>query len=140
VAFDFTWNLFGGATGANPYSIEKGAAIYEAAQDTQRQTYRNTRADIIGDFNRVTADLQSISRYRAAVEANEVALTQYQARFKVGLSTMLEVLQGVDALYQAQSQYLQSEYQFINDQIQLKLDAGTLAEKDLQSLNKFLVN
>jgi outer membrane protein len=140
VAFDFTWNLFGGPTGANPYSIEKGAAIYEAAQDTKRQTYRNTRASIIGDFNHVTADLQSISRYQAAVEANQVALNQYQARFKAGLSTMLEVLQGVDALYQAQSQYLQSEYQFINDEIQLKLDVGTLSEKDLQSLNTLLVN
>jgi outer membrane protein len=138
IAFAFTWNLFGGANGANPYSIEEGANIYASAQDTQLQTRRNTEAAIKQDFNRVRADLQNIAEYQAAVAASQASLNQYEARFKVGLSTMVEVLQQVDTLYQAQSDYLQSQYNFINDQIQLKLDAGILSLKDLQLLNQLL--
>jgi outer membrane protein len=139
VAFVFNWNLFGGSTGANPYSIQEGAAIYAASEDTRLQTYRNTGALVTQDFNNVTADLQNIEQYRAAVVASQSALEQYEARFKVGLSTMLEVLQQVDSLYQSRSQYLQSEYRFINDEVKLKLDSGTLSVKDLEELNHLLV-
>jgi outer membrane protein len=138
IAFAFTWDLFGGANGANPYSIEEGANIYASAQDTQLQTRRNIQTLVKQDFNNVKADLQNIAQYQAAVAASQASLDQYEARFKVGLSTMLEVLQQVDTLYQAQSDYLQSQYNFINDQIQLKLDAGVLSDKDVQLLNQLL--
>jgi len=143
VELNLSWNLFTGpgssdALGANPSSIQQGANLYEADRETQEQIYRNTQMAVKQDFNQAQADLSNITQYQAAVVAGQAALLQYQARFKVGMATMTEVLQQVDDLYQDEQEYLSSQYSFINDVVQLKLDAGVLDVRDLQSLNHLL--
>lgn len=103
-------------------------------EQTHRQVVNNTRSNFLGVLSyisQVQADKQRIISAQNAVNATEAGL-------RVGTRTMADVLNDLTALYQAQQQYANDRYAYINSVISLKLAAGTLGIRDLEAINLWL--
>ena len=124
----------GGAVIANTsqarYQYESALHLLEA---THRSVVKDTRQSYLGvmsGINRIKADLQTI---RSA----EKALSATKAGYVVGTRTMVNVLDDVKSVYQAQNTYMSDEYNYIKNIINLKSDAGTLSVNDLRQIDSW---
>lgn len=111
---------------------------YLSASDQREFIYRSvisqTRQSFLGivtGISKVKADWQSVISARNALEATK-------AGYEVGTRTMVDVLDDVTALYQAQQQYADDQYLYILNSIELKYNAGTLSVKDIKTINGWL--
>lgn len=103
-------------------------------EQTHRQVVNQTRSSflsVLSYIGQVKADKESIASARNALAATE-------AGFKVGTRTMVDVLNDLTTLYQAQQQYANDQYSYINHIIALKEAAGTLSVNDLAEINAWL--
>ena len=96
-------------------------------RDTERAT-RDAYMSINSDISRVQA-------LRQALESSQVALQATEAGFEVGTRTTIDVLDARRLLFQAQTNYYRSRYDYIIAVLQLKLAAGSLSVDDLQEVN-----
>lgn len=136
VGVTFSWNIL---NGGSDYASRKQAAFnYQAAEFTTLDQQRTITQNIEVDFYNVVSDVKQIEAYKQSVIAGEAAYKQYQARYKVGSSTITEVLDQLQKLYESMSFLATSKYKYVTDVLQLKLDAGTLSERDIQIFNSWL--
>ena len=82
--------------------------------------------------------ISSIQADKQTIISAQNALKATQAGYLVGTRTMADVLQYVTTLYSAKNTYMQDQYAYINNIIQLKLQAGTLSMNDLVQINTWL--
>ena len=136
IGLTFTWNVL---NGGSDYAARKQAAFnYQAAEFTTLDQQRTIQQNIETDFYTIVSDVRQIEAYRQSVIAGDAAYKQYQARFKVGSATITEVLNQLQKLYESMSLLSTAKYQYISDVLQLKLDAGTLSDHDIQIFNTWL--
>ncbi|AKQ33989.1 Type I secretion outer membrane protein [Candidatus Coxiella mudrowiae] len=101
---------------------------------THRQVIQQTRQAYLGvdsGISKIKADQQAIVSAQNKVEAT-------QAGYVVGTRTMVNVLDAVTNLYQAQQQWASDRYTYIINIIILKQQAGTLCPQDLLEINSWL--
>ena len=133
----FGWDIFSG-TGLFAASLQ-AAHNYEAQKYTTENTYRTVMSSVRQDYLAVVSDVSQIKAYKQSVIASQIALTQFEARYKVGTVTLVDVLKQIQNLFEAKQNLATAEYQYITDSLQLKLDSGTLTAKDMANLNSWLV-
>jgi outer membrane protein len=136
VALQLTWNILAG--GSQLAATAQATHTYEAAEATRDNTFRTTVEGVRKSFLAVKADIIQVNAYRASIVASTASLKQYQARYRVGTETIANVLQQLENLYSAQRNYTQALYQYMTDQLQLRLDSGTLSLTDLTHINDML--
>ncbi|OGT43486.1 MAG: hypothetical protein A3F13_00075 [Gammaproteobacteria bacterium RIFCSPHIGHO2_12_FULL_40_19] len=119
-------------------STKKARYDYVTASGLLEQIHRSvvnqTRSSflsVLSNSSQIKADKQSIISARNALDARETGL-------KVGTRTMVDVLNALTALYQAQKQLAIDQYAYINNLIALKYAAGTLSAADLVEVNHWL--
>lgn len=114
--------------------------IYErdAAQDSLESTRRQVARDTLNYYRSVGAGILQVQANRASVESGQKALEATRAGFDVGTQTMLNVLNAIQTLTQAQSSYSQARHAFILNKLQLKQAAGTIDMPDLEAVNALL--
>ena len=114
--------------------------IYErdAAQDSLESTRRQVSRDTLNYYRSVGAGILQVQANRASVESGQKALEATRAGFDVGTQTMLNVLNAIQTLTQAQSSYSQARHAFILNKLQLKQAAGTIDMPDLEAVNALL--
>lgn len=101
---------------------------------THRTVVKQTRQAYLGvdsGISKIQADQQAIISAQNKLEAT-------QAGYTVGTRTMVDVLQAVTNLYQAQQQWATDRYTYVMNIITLKQQAGTLSPKDLAQINTWL--
>lgn len=86
---------------------------------------------IISGISQIKADLQAIKSAKNALEATK-------AGYLVGTRTMVDVLNDLTTVYSTQNKYVDDQYAFLNNIINLKASAGTLSVEDLQEINRWL--
>lgn len=86
----------------------------------------------------VVAGISGIKADHQSVISNENSLQSTKAGYVVGTRTMVDVLQSLSQLTQAQKSYSQDQYNYISSLITLKEQAGTLGIKDLEKINSWL--
>ena len=99
-----------------------------------RQVVQRTRQAYLGvdsGISKIKADQQAIISAQNKLEAT-------QAGYVVGTRTMVDVLNAVTDLYQAQQQWASDRYTYIINIITLKQQAGTLCPEDLLQINSWL--
>ncbi|HEV2703160.1 MAG TPA: TolC family outer membrane protein [Steroidobacteraceae bacterium] len=109
-----------------------------AAKDNVQAVTRQTEHLARDSFNGLLSKIQQVSALRQGLESAQVALQATEAGYDVGTRTEVEVLQGRQALVQAQVSYWLSRYDYMNDVIALRLASGTLTRDTLVELNKSL--
>ena len=116
----------------------QAANQYASSQNTELNLFRETTTQARQDFLSVLANISQVAAYKQSVLAAESSLRDYNAKYKVGTATIVDVLNATQTLYQAKSNLANAEYEYITSLLQLKYDAGILNQQDLVSLNKYL--
>lgn len=135
VALTLTWGL-GTATLPN---INQLADKYAAQAATQLQTYRQVLSDTKQAYLKVIADVSLVASYQQSVVASEASLKQLQAEYKVGSTTLVKVLNGVEQLFSARVDLAAAKHAYIVDLLTLKEKAGLLSDNDVTEINRRLV-
>jgi outer membrane protein len=86
---------------------------------------------VISDVSRVAARRQSIISSRSALDAT-------QAGYEVGTRNVVDVLNAQNTLFAAERDYANSRYDYINNILSLKEQAGLLSPDDIYALDSYL--
>ena len=100
-----------------------------------RNTVTNTRSlhmTVISDVARVAARKQSIISSQSALDATN-------AGYEVGTRNIVDVLNAQNTLFGAKRDYANSRYDYINNMLRLKQQAGLLSPEDVYRLSAELV-
>lgn len=111
---------------------------YQEALDNLEKTLRDTNNFTRQSFNNIIALISKVKADRQAIVSNESALKSTSEGYRVGTETMLDVLQSVQDLTDAQKIFARDQYDYIKATVALKEAAGTLTVNDLQRINNWL--
>ena len=125
----------GGATQAK---VRQNIYQRDEAQDSLELTRRQTIQNTLNYYNSVLAGISEVESGKAAVESAQKAVDATKAGFQVGTQIMLDVLNSIQQLTQAQSTYSTARHQLVLNRLLLKQSAGTITYDDLQSVNSLL--
>ncbi|MCF6765951.1 TolC family outer membrane protein [Thiotrichales bacterium 19S3-7] len=131
-----TLNLLNG--GSDYATLKQSKYALKSSEYTLQQSQRDTKSLLRQAYLTVISDISQVSAYGQAVIANESSLKAMRAQYNVGTSTIVDLLNQQQLLLQAQQEYAQAKYAYINDILTLKQQAGTLAPQDLYSINQWL--
>lgn len=114
-----------------------------AQQQIQAQeNYVNARRTIVQDtrsaFLTAKTNAARVKALESAVTSAQSAYEATQAGYEVGTQNILDVLSEQNRLFQAQQNYTNARYDYINSLLGLKLEAGQLSPEDIYTLNDWL--
>ena len=109
-------------------------AAKERLERTSRETERLARDSYLG----VISGISQVQALRQALESSLTALKATEAGYEVGTRTAVEVLDSQRLLTQAQTNYSQARYAYLNSLIQLRLASGDLDRMTIEEVNKWL--
>tara|TARA_R110000787_G_scaffold63634_6_gene143098 strand:+ start:44 stop:1468 length:1425 start_codon:yes stop_codon:yes gene_type:complete len=104
---------------------------YLLAQRNITQQARSNHRKVQTDAARVKARNQAITSAQSALEATE-------AGYDVGTRNIVDVLISQRTLYEAQRNYANARYDYINSMLKLKEVAGQLSPEDISQLDQWL--
>ena len=112
----------------------RNTAARERLERTARETERLTRDAYLG----VNSEVARVQSLRQAVESAQTALQATEAGYEVGTRTSVDVLEARRRLFDAQTNYARSRYDYLLNVLRLQLAAGTLDGKGLADINALL--
>jgi outer membrane protein len=125
----------GGLTSSRTREQEyRWIAAKERMTLTSRQTERAARDAYLG----VISEMARVEALRQALESSQTSLKATEAGYEVGTRTSVDVLDARRLLVQAQTNFSQSRYDYLQNVINLRLAAGNLDEQTLDELNRLL--
>ncbi len=125
----------GGATQSRVRQAEyRNIAARERLERTARETERSTRDAYLG----VNSEVARVKSLKQAVESAQTALEATEAGYEVGTRTSVDVLQARQRLFQSQTDFARSRYDYLLNVLRLLLAAGTLDSKGLDDVNALL--
>ncbi|GAA4803039.1 TolC family outer membrane protein [Lysobacter hankyongensis] len=124
----------GGTQSGVRQAISQRDATSDELEQQKRALVRNTRnayRTLVAGVSEVEARKAAVFSARSAYEASQVGL-------EVGTRTVLDVLNNQQTLFNAEQEYAQSRYNFLQNRLLLEQAAGTLDIEDLQDINRLL--
>ncbi len=136
ISLQLTVPIFtGGGTNSRVRQAEyRHIAARERLERTVRETERETRDAYLG----VNSEVARVQSLKQAVESANTALQATEAGYEVGTRTSVDVLQARQRLFEAQTNYARSRYDYLLNVLRLQLAAGTLDQKSLTDINALL--
>ncbi len=125
----------GGATNSRVRQAQyRHTAARERLERTARETERETRDAFLG----VNSEVARVQSLRQAVESAKTALQATEAGYEVGTRTSVDVLDARRRLFEAQTNYARSRYDYLLNVLRLRLAAGTLDDQGIADINALL--
>ncbi|WP_199099056.1 TolC family outer membrane protein [Dyella sp. ASV21] len=124
--------------GATQSRVRQSIYQRDEAQDSLESTRRQVVRDTLNYYRSVLSGISQVEANKASVDSGQKALEATRAGFDVGTQTMLNVLNAIQTLTQAESSYSQSRHALVLDQLQLKQSAGSIDLKDMETVNAML--
>jgi outer membrane protein len=125
----------GGATSSRVRQAQyRNIAARERLERTARETERSTRDAYLG----VNSEVARVQSLKQAVESAQTALQATEAGYEVGTRTSVDVLQARQRLFQSQTDYARSRYDYLLNVLRLQQAAGTLDNEGLDDINALL--
>ncbi len=125
----------GGATASRVRQAQyRNIAARERLERTARETERLTRDSYLG----VNSEVARVQSLKQAVESAQTALQATEAGYEVGTRTSVDVLEARRRLFDAQTNYARSRYDYLLNVLRLQFAAGTLDQKGLSDINVLL--
>lgn len=125
----------GGATSSR---VRQRVYLHRAARERLERANRETERAARDAYLGVLSEISRVRALRQALESSRTALQATEAGFEVGTRTTVDVLDARRRLFEAQTNYSRSRYDYILNVLQLQLAAGTLDRPDLEEINSFL--
>ena len=126
----------GGTSSRVRESVYRHRAAREAVDRITRQTEREARDAYMG----VISEISRVRALRQAVTSSETALQATETGFDVGTRTTVDVLEARRRLFDAQTSFARSRYDYILNILRLKRSAGILSVQDLEEIDGWLEN
>ncbi|MGH8136269.1 MAG: TolC family outer membrane protein, partial [Steroidobacteraceae bacterium] len=125
----------GGATSSRVRQAQyRNQAARERLERTARETERETRDAYLG----VSSEVARVQSLRQAVESTKTALQATEAGYEVGTRTSVDVLEARRRLFESQTNYARSRYDYLLNVLRLQLAAGTLDDQGIADINSIL--
>ena len=124
--------------GATQSGVRQALAQRDRAADGLEQTRRALVRNTSNSYQALVAGVTEVEARRLAVVSAQSALDASQVGLEVGTRTVLDVLQNQRTLFQAQVEYAQARYNFLQNRLLLEQAAGTLDGADVQDVNRLL--
>jgi len=109
-----------------------------AAKDHMVAVTRSTEHLARDSYSGVISGVASVAALRQGLDSAQTALRATEAGYEVGTRTEVEVLTSRQNLVQAQTNYSQALYKYIESIIQLRLATGSLDRHTLEQINTWL--
>ncbi|WKE64743.1 outer membrane channel protein TolC [Gallaecimonas kandeliae] len=119
--------------------VEQAQSQFLISSQELERIHRQVVRTIRNTYNNVGASLSSVKAYEQSVVSSQSALEATEAGFEVGTRTIVDVLNANRQLYQAKQQLAQARYNYILNNLALKQADGTLADADVEAVNKALM-
>jgi outer membrane protein len=131
-----TFPLFSsGATSSRVRQAQyRHTAARERLERTARETERETRDAYLG----VNSEMARVQSLKQAVESARTALQATEAGYEVGTRTSVDVLDARRRLFESETNYARSRYDYLLNVLRLRLAAGTLDAQGLKEVNALL--
>jgi outer membrane protein len=124
--------------GATQSRVREAVYLHRAARErlerVARATERGTRDAYLG----VITEISRVSALKQSVESSRTALAATEAGYDVGTRTAVDVLLARQRLFDAQTSYARSRYDYVLNVLTLEQQAGTLDESRLSRVNAWL--
>ncbi|MFN4329155.1 MAG: TolC family outer membrane protein [Limnobacter sp.] len=108
--------------------------VLQEQEEEMRKTERTARASFLG----VQGSVASLDALRKNVIAQESALQTKLEGFRVGVQSVVTVVDAYRLFFSARRDYLQARYDYLINRLRLKQSVGSLAENDLELLASLL--
>jgi outer membrane protein len=125
----------GGATSSR---VRQQVYLHRAARERLERANRETERSARDAYLGVLSEISRVQALRQALESGRTALQATEAGFEVGTRTTVDVLDARRRLFDAQTNYARSRYDYILNVLQLQFATGTLDRTDLDEINSFL--
>ena len=106
----------------------------QSSEAQRRRVVENTR----NLYRTVTSSVEEVSARRQAIISAKAALDATQTGYEVGTRNVVDVLDAQRNLFRTVRDYNTVRYNYIINNLNLKLTAGTLSPQDLQDLSQWL--
>ncbi|KER87441.1 membrane protein [Xanthomonas arboricola pv. celebensis] len=126
------------AGGATQSAVRQALSRRDIQQDTYEQQKRALDRNTRNAYQTVVAGISEVEARRLAVVSAQAAYDASQVGLEVGTRTVLDVVQNQRTLFQAQLNYAQSRYNFLQNRLLLGQAIGKLDITDLQDVNRLL--
>ncbi len=137
IGVQINFPLFSG--GGTQSQVRQRVYLHRAARERSERTARETEREVRDAYLGVLSDIARVEALRQAVESTQTALQATEAGFEVGTRTTVDVLDSRRRLFDAQTNYARSRYDYIINLLRLKIATGDLGETDLQEVNGWLL-
>ncbi|MRI31924.1 hypothetical protein EOPP23_02790 [Endozoicomonas sp. OPT23] len=134
----FTLPLFTG--GATSSQVRQATYQYESAQQNYDNALRTVYAGTRNLHRTINSDVAKVDARCQGIVSSESAMKATQSGYEVGTRNITDVLNAQNALFSAQSNYLNARYDYIVNTLKLKQTVGTLSPQDLTDLNGWIVS
>ena len=115
-------------------AVYRQRAARERLEGTARQTERDTRDAYLG----VISEISRVTALKQALASSQTALQATEAGYEVGTRTAVDVLLARQRLFDAQTSYARSRYDYVINVLTLEQAAGTLDQSRLTRVNGWL--
>jgi outer membrane protein len=136
IGVELNFPIFSG--GATQSQVRQRVYLHRAARERSERTARETEREARDAYLGVLSEISRVQALRQAVQSSQTALQATEAGFEVGTRTTVDVLESRRNLFDAQTNYARSRYDYIINLLRLKIATGNLSEADLQEVNGFL--
>jgi outer membrane protein len=136
ISLQVTLPLFSG--GATQSRVRQSQYGWIAAKERLERTSRETERQARDAYLAVNSGISQVKALRQALESSRTALAATEAGYEVGTRTAVDVLESRRQLIQAQTNYAQARYAYLNSIIQLQLAAGDLDRDTIAEVNQWL--
>ncbi|MCL1498369.1 hypothetical protein A7D16_07830 [Xanthomonas nasturtii] len=136
IGFTVSVPIFAG--GATQSAVRQALSRRDIQQDTYEQQKRALDRNTRNAYQTVVAGISEVEARRLAVVSAQAAYDASQIGLEVGTRTVLDLVQNQRTLFQAQLDYAQSRYTFLQNRLLLGQAIGKLDIADLQDVNRLL--
>ena len=125
--------------GATQSRVRQAKYLWNAGKAGYDFTLRQTEQLARDAYQGVISQIAQVGALKQAVESNRVSLQATEAGYEVGTKTAIDVLSSREQLVQAQTNYSQAKYSYLNNIVALRLAAGNLDAATIKQINSWLV-
>lgn len=124
--------------GATASAVRQRVYLHRAARERLERTHRETERATRDAYLGVISEISRVKALKQALESSRTAIQATEAGFEVGTRTTVDVLDSRRQLFEAQTNYSRSRYDYIINVLNLQLASGTLNKGDLEEINSYL--
>jgi outer membrane protein len=127
------------SAGATQSRVRQAKYLWNAGKAGYERALRQTEQQARDAYQGVISQIAQVGALKQAVESNRISLQATEAGYEVGTKTAIDVLTARQQLVQAQTNYAQAKYGYLNNLIALRLAAGNLDRTTIAQINSWLV-